>query len=134
MPAGAPGGIEYKRDPTHPQGGVFVSTDGAEVDTSTATNSILEMSSFVTPGTLNLNPGMNMVSKDPQVTNTLDFGDLGLMDQLDGLPGGMFDWGMSAMWLIAMSVLMQFAGQWESFFAKLNGGGMPVVPDVSKAL
>ncbi|KIY63059.1 hypothetical protein CYLTODRAFT_382829 [Cylindrobasidium torrendii FP15055 ss-10] len=117
MPTGAPGGIEYKRDPTHPQGGVFVSTDGAEVDTSTATNSILEMSSFVTPGTLNLNPGMNMVSKDPQVTNTLDFGDLGLMDQLDGLPGGMFDWG-----------------QWESFFAKLNGGGMPVVPDVSKQL
>lgn len=30
---------------------------------------------------------------DAQAANNIDFNNIGLGDQLDGLPGGMFDWG-----------------------------------------
>ncbi|KAF9053928.1 hypothetical protein BDZ89DRAFT_1107500 [Hymenopellis radicata] len=97
----APTGIEYKRDP-HVPGEVSLSPMSSFV---TATPGASGSSNFN-----NLNPAMNYVSKDP-VANVLDLQDVGLSDQLEGIPGGMFDWG-----------------QWDTFFARLNGASaLPVV-------
>ncbi|PBK97084.1 hypothetical protein ARMGADRAFT_923912 [Armillaria gallica] len=108
----APEGLDYKPDPSRPGGGVFVARDGSNPIASPSTSSTqngMEMSSFVTApapsdfGSLgiNVNPAMNYVSKGGlnQVINSLDMSgtvqEMALTDTglLEGIPGGMFDWG-----------------------------------------
>lgn len=157
------GGLEYKKDPSRPGGGVFVahgearkadyglpkgtiitSSDEESEEPPAAGSSSLVNIRPLTSGTLreaNVNPALNhMASQTPgnvQVLNVLDgpqasgklerfaMADVGL---LEGIPGGMFDWG-----------------QWGSFFTRLNstmpdgtagghrGGQQPGVADTLTA-
>ncbi|EGN95510.1 hypothetical protein SERLA73DRAFT_186554 [Serpula lacrymans var. lacrymans S7.3] len=138
------GGLEYKKDPSRPGGGVFIAHGDARkekyegVPEGTIINSDDEREgarggrapSMVTITPLpssgggrgsaisypNMNPALNYMTSqtpgsvqvlnvldEPQASNTLEqfaMADVGL---LEGIPGGMFDWG-----------------QWESFFARFN--------------
>ena len=114
--------------------------DGTELDVGRSTGSAMEMSSFVNaPGAANLNPAMNLLSKDPQVMNTLDFGDVGLIDQLDGIPGGMFDWGEFDRTCAISSLLIKLTRSMGQLFrsserSKYGHGGRLFRPGAAKAI
>ncbi|KAH7926634.1 hypothetical protein BV22DRAFT_1008512 [Leucogyrophana mollusca] len=141
------GGLEYKKDPSRPGGGVFVahgeartgdyegiapgtiitSSDDESEGLSDPRNRRGSSLVTITPlpsaparsgsvGFPNMNPALNNVTGQtpgnvqvlnvldvPQASNTLQqfaMADVGL---LEGIPGGMFDWG-----------------QWDSFFSRFN--------------
>ncbi|KAH7908879.1 fungal-specific transcription factor domain-containing protein [Hygrophoropsis aurantiaca] len=148
------GGLEYKKDPSRPGGGVFVAHGEARGgdyqgipqgtiitssdDESEAINDLRNQrgSSLVTitplpgsgtgaggggegGGVLNMNPALNkgQTPGNVQVLNMLDvpqasgtlqqfaMADVGL---LEGIPGGMFDWGMCSSLFRMASVLLLF--------------------------
>lgn len=132
------GGLEYKKDPSRPGGGVFVahgearkadygmpkgtiitsSDEESEEPPAAGSSSLVNIRPLTSGarGEANVNPALNyMASQSPgnvQVLNVLDgpqasgklqqfaMADVGL---LEGIPGGMFDWG-----------------QWGSFFTRFN--------------
>ncbi|KAI6036519.1 fungal-specific transcription factor domain-containing protein [Pisolithus microcarpus] len=135
------GGLEYKKDPSRPGGGVFVahgearkadygmpkgtiitsSDEESEEPPAAGSSSLVNIRPLTSGarGEANVNPALNyMASQSPgnvQVLNVLDgpqasgklqqfaMADVGL---LEGIPGGMFDWGN--------------LGQWGSFFTRFN--------------
>ncbi|GLB34697.1 putative fungal specific transcription factor [Lyophyllum shimeji] len=144
-------GLEYKKDPTRPGGGVFIAhgqaakegdfkdlpegvvISGTSDAGSDLANQQAQQGGVASPASPmvnftpigrkqgshpNVNPAMNMqgqqqgnvqllnVLDGPHGTNTLQ--EFASMDTgfLEGIPGGMFDWG-----------------QWDSFFSRFSGGG-----------
>jgi hypothetical protein len=87
---------------------------------------------------MNVNPAMNQSvpgSGNVQVMNTLDGTQGGTAANLqayaaadgflEGIPGGMFDWGEFFLFFknrVAM-LISSVIGQWDTFFSKLSGGG-----------
>lgn len=84
---------------------------------------------------LNMNPTLNMQTQQTgnvQVMNVLDvpqggntiqefaLADTGL---LEGIPGGMFDWGERSFYSNWHAVLTCFLGQWDSFFSRFAPSG-----------
>jgi len=85
----------------------------------------------------NVNPAMNMqaqnTSGNVQVMNLLDGAQNGnnlasyqMADNgfLEGIPGGMFDWGVSFCFPFAQKVFADsYLGQWDTFFSRINPSG-----------
>ncbi|KIJ69323.1 hypothetical protein HYDPIDRAFT_172743 [Hydnomerulius pinastri MD-312] len=151
------GGLEYKKDPSRPGGGVFIAhgearkgdyegipqgtiitssdeeSDERPDPPSRRGSSLVNITPLMSGGGLargesassfpNMNPALNNVTSQtpgnvqvlnvldvPQASNTLEqfaMADVGL---LEGIPGGMFDWG-----------------QWDSFFSRFSSS----LPDAS---
>lgn len=87
--------------------------------------------------TNNMNPAMNAQTvPSTQIINPLDMtgslasvtdADIGF---LEGIPGGMFDWGKLFLRSVSADVFdaCSFSlGQWDTFFSRLNGGDMAAV-------
>ena len=80
----------------------------------------------------NVNPAMNYTQSAPgnvQLMNVLDaaqgetnLADFAIADNgfLEGIPGGMFDWGM-VFFSTVLSMLTFAIGQWDTFFSRFNG-------------
>jgi hypothetical protein len=68
---------------------------------------------------------MNVLDSAPASTRTLE--QLALADNnwLDGIPGGMFDWGASLELVIRWMIRRpdKFTGRWDEFFSRLNPPG-----------
>jgi hypothetical protein len=81
----------------------------------------------------NVNPAMNYAQSAPgnvRLINVLDaaqgetnLADFAIADNgfLEGIPGGMFDWGMIFISCTVLSMLTFAIGQWDTFFSRFNG-------------
>lgn len=81
----------------------------------------------------NVNPAMNYAQSAPgnvQLMNVLDaaqggtnLADFAIADNgfLEGIPGGMFDWGMVIFCIVLLKLTSITLGQWDTFFSRFNG-------------